>query len=126
MPKNDLKKTVLVVDDDLALQTILLDKLLSLDLSATAVATGIEALQSVKASKPDLILLDIMLKGNLNGFDVLEELKKSEDSKHIPVIVLTNLEGEQKSALNIGAIDYIEKANISLDDVILKVKNVLQ
>jgi DNA-binding response OmpR family regulator len=90
------------------------------------VSTGADALQRVKTNKPDLILLDIMLKGNLNGFDVLEELKKAEDSRHIPVIVLTNLEGEQKSALNVGAIDYIEKTDISIDEIILKIKNILQ
>lgn len=126
MPTSNTRKSVLVVDDDQSLQTILLDKLNAQGLVATAVSTGADALQAVKTTQPNLILLDIMLKGNLNGFDVLEELKKSASSKHIPVIVLTNLEGEQKSALNIGAIDYMEKTGISIDEIILKVKNVLQ
>lgn len=125
MPNNQ-RKTVLVVDDDVTLQTILLDKLGSQGLAVSVVSTGTDALQQAKTLHPDLILLDIMLKGNMNGFDVLEELKRDQTLHSIPVIVLTNLEGEQKSALNIGAIDYIEKTNISIDDVVLKVKNVLQ
>jgi DNA-binding response OmpR family regulator len=125
MSKPNIPKKVLIVDDDLSLQKILLDELQRLGIAATAVATGEEAFIAAKNQLPDLILLDIMLKGNLNGFDVLEELKRNEMLKPIPVIVLTNLEGERKSALNIGAIDYIEKANISIEEVVLKVKNVL-
>ena len=125
MTKNNQKKSVLIVDDDQSLQDILLDKLNTQGLLATAVATGVDALHAVKTNKPDLVLLDIMLQGNLNGFDVLEELKKGEDSRHIPVIVLTNLEGEQKSALNVGAIDYIVKTDVAIDDIVLKIKNVV-
>ncbi len=120
------QKTVLIVDDDLSLQKILHEQITAQGLSTTSVETGVEALQSAKDHKPDLILLDIMLKGNQNGFDVLEALKKDDDLKHIPVIVLTNLDSEQKSALSIGAIDYIVKANISIDEVVLKIKNMLQ
>ncbi len=125
MPKVSSQKNVLIVDDDLSLQKILLDEMRSQGISASAVATGEEALQAAKTQKPSIILLDIMLKGNLNGFDVLEQLKGSDGLKSIPVIVLTNLEGERRSALNIGAIDYIEKANISIEEVVLKVKNIL-
>lgn len=118
-------KRVLVVDDDLSLQKILTDKLTQSGIQVSAVTTGDDALQAAK-KQPHLILLDIMLKGSKNGFDVLEELKRDPILRPIPVIVLTNLDGEQKSALSIGAVDYIEKTNISIDEVVLKVKNLLQ
>jgi len=120
------KKSVLVVEDDSALQKLLVEKLGEINVDAFGVGTGLQALNHIKSNPPALVLLDIMLPGGMNGFDVLEQLKANETLKEIPVIVLTNLDTEQKTALDIGAIDYIVKTNISLDEVILKVKNQLQ
>ncbi len=64
-----------------------------------------------------------MLPGGMNGFDLLEQIKADSTSKSVPVIVLTNLSTEQKTAYDIGAVDYIVKVNMSLDDIILKIKN---
>ena len=57
----------------------------------------------------------------MDGFDVLEQLKRDEVVKNIPVIVLTNLDSERESALKVGAVDYIVKANASIDQVVEKV-----
>lgn len=126
MPENNSKKKILIVEDDMGLQKILREKLEQLGLAVTSADNGQGALNSVKESVPDLILLDIMLPGGMNGFDVMEQLKKHEIYKSIPVIVLTNLDTEQKTALDIGAIDYIVKPNTSIDDVVLKIKNHIQ
>lgn len=126
MPENNSKKKILIVEDDMGLQKILREKLEQLGLAVTSADNGQGALNSVKESVPDLILLDIMLPGGMNGFDVMEQLKKHEVYKSIPVIVLTNLDTEQKTALDIGAIDYIVKPNTSIDDVVLKIKNHIQ
>jgi len=85
--------------------------------------TGEQGLQIAKQEKPDIILLDIMLKGGINGFDVLEQLKKDRDLFNIPVLMLTNLDSERKLALSIGAVDYLVKANTSIDILLEKVKN---
>lgn len=124
--ENEKKKTVLVVEDDSALSNLLKDKLEGVGLAVVQAGTGQQALARVKEKHADLILLDIMLPGGINGFDVLEQLKANPILKEIPVIVLTNLDTEKKTALEIGAIDYIVKANISLDEVVLKIKNQLQ
>jgi len=57
---------------------------------------------------------------------VLEALKRNPDSKPIPVIVLTNLDGEEASAKQIGAADYIVKANIEVDVLVERIKNMLK
>jgi DNA-binding response OmpR family regulator len=120
------KKTILIVEDDSGLQSILKEKLEQMDLVVNQAFNGQQALSRIKEERPDIMLLDIMLPGGMNGFDVLEQVKANPALKDVPVIVLTNLDTEQKTAMDIGAIDYIVKANISLDEVVLKIKNHLQ
>lgn len=79
--------------------------------------TGIEGVSFAVRQKPEVIILDIMLGGDLNGFDVLRELRLHSESKGIPVIVLTNLEDQEKSALSAGAVACFVKANISIDKI---------
>jgi CheY-like chemotaxis protein/anti-sigma regulatory factor (Ser/Thr protein kinase) len=73
---------------------------------------GEKAIESVKDSKPDLIILDLMMP-NVSGFDVIEFLKAGEDTKEIPIIVLTgkDLTREQIGALN-GRVEKIVKKGI--------------
>ncbi len=118
-----LKKKVLIVEDNTSLSHILTDKITGLGVEVITAQTGQEALTIIKKEKLNLILLDIMLPGGMNGFDLLEQIKADSTSKSVPVIVLTNLSTEQKTAYDIGAVDYIVKANMSLDDIILKIKN---
>jgi CheY-like chemotaxis protein len=119
-------KKVLLVEDDVALQKILSEKISSLGASVSVSATGQDGLAKIKSELPNLILLDIMLPGGMNGFDVLESIKKDPTTKNIPVLVLTNLDTEQKTAMDIGAAGYFVKTNISLDEIVLKVKNLLE
>lgn len=124
--KIENKKSVMVVEDDESLQKLIIDKLAENEIPAFGVTTGAQALSRVRSAPPGLIVLDIMLPGGMNGFDVLEQLKANPILKPIPVIVLTNLDTQQKTALDIGAVDYIVKSNISLEEVILKIKNNLR
>jgi two-component system phosphate regulon response regulator PhoB len=120
------KKEILVVEDNINLRKLIVEKLENEGFVTSVAETVQHARQVVKDSKPDLILLDIMLPGGMNGFDFLEEIKRNPALKTIPVIVLTNLSTEDKTAMEIGATDYIVKSNISLEEVALKVKNHLQ
>jgi len=72
--------------------------------------TGNEALEKVKTEHTDLILLDIVLPG-MSGFDVLVELKKSDITRSIPVIIITGRTNpdEEVKGLMLGAVDYILK-----------------
>ncbi len=121
-----MAKKVLVIEDDLKTQRVYYQRLSDEGYGVVLAATGSEAISSVKGQKPDLIILDIMLPGGMNGFDVLEQLKKDEVMKKIPVVVLTNLDTEAKVAKQIGAEGYLVKANVSIEDVIVEINQYLK
>lgn len=88
---------------------------------------GAAGLSMVKKEKPDFVLLDIILPG-LDGFSVLEEVKKDKSTKNIPVIMLTNLgtEDDKAKGIKMGALDYLVKASLTpgqVSDVIKKAIN---
>jgi two-component system phosphate regulon response regulator PhoB len=118
-----MKKKILLIDDDTDTQKIYSEKLGSEGFEVVGKMTGNEGLAYAKTTKPDLVLLDIMLPGSLNGFDVLESFKKDDELKKIPVLILTNIGGQEKPALEIGADDYIVKANTDLNQIVEKVKS---
>lgn len=124
--QDETKKKILLVEDDSTILKPLNDKLTGLGYDVVHAQTGQQAINRIRSQPPDLVLLDIMLPEGMNGFDVLEYIKKAPNLKSIPVIVLTNLDSEQKSALQIGAADYLIKSNISLDNLVLKIKSYLQ
>jgi DNA-binding response OmpR family regulator len=115
-------KRILIIEDNPDISHIYSEKLKFAGFDVTTVGDGKTGLVEAHANPPDIILLDIMLPNNMNGFDVLEEIKKDKDLKKIPVIMLTNLDTEKKTALNIGATDYIIKASLQLQELVDKVK----
>ncbi len=112
---------ILIVEDDSQLQIIYQKKLSREGNDVYVATTGQEGLQLAKSNIPDIILLDVMLPGGQNGFDVLEQIKRDPHLSHIPILILTNLDTEQETAMSIGASDYIIKANTSLDEMVQKV-----
>jgi two-component system alkaline phosphatase synthesis response regulator PhoP len=117
-----MNKKVLLIEDDLDIQRIYTEKLINNGFDVILALDASNGLQSARSEKPSLILLDIMLPGKMNGFELLEMLKKDDSLKKIPIIVLTNLDTEKKQALDIGANDYLVKANTSLEYLLTKVR----
>ncbi len=74
------------------------------------VEDGEQALDSVRREYPDLILLDLLMP-KVDGFEVLKEVKGNEETKHIPIIVLTAKaeEEDRQRAMDLGADDYMTK-----------------
>ena len=104
------KKQILVIDDEL---DMLMAIKLRLEASGYEVATatdGLEGLNAARKLKPDLIILDIMLP-KMNGYKVSRFLKFDEEYKHIPVIMLTALSGDEDRTTGVetGANAYITK-----------------
>jgi len=101
------KESVLIVDDDPA-NLMALFHILRSNYNILTAADGISALEKINKFKPDLILLDIIMP-EMNGFEVLTELKKSDKTKSIPVIFITGLSDNESEGLALGAVDYIRK-----------------
>ncbi|MFZ6035548.1 MAG: response regulator transcription factor [Patescibacteria group bacterium] len=117
---------ILLVEDEQALLKIYSNKLRKSGFEVSVAITGDEALRKAQAEHPDIILLDLILPGK-DGFMVLEELKKQEYTKDIPVVILSNL-GQQSDVERgkaLGAIDYLVKADVGLMDLVEKVKQYL-
>lgn len=120
-------KTILFIEDERALHTMLGDVLAKEGYKMISAFDGQVGLESAKKEKPDLILLDLILP-KMHGFDVLENLKKDEATKNIPVIVFTNLEGlgEIERAISLGAASYLVKSEYTVDDLLEKIKNIFK
>ena len=85
---DDAQKTVLIVEDNELNMKLFNDLLETQGYKVVQVDNGTDALGVVKASRPDLILMDIQLPGQ-SGLDVTKEIKADETTKHIPVIAVT-------------------------------------
>jgi DNA-binding response OmpR family regulator len=120
-------KTVLFIEDESAMQNVLGAALEKEEFTVLQSLNGEDGLRLAKSEHPDIILLDLILPKK-DGFEVLKELKANEETKDIPVIILTNLEGSKDvdKALELGATTYLIKASYELADVIKKIRETLQ
>ncbi len=123
---SEVKKKILVVEDDLDLSKLVLLKLTQEGFEAISAQTGSEALDYVKNQKPDLILLDILLP-DIDGLSVLNEIANNTTTKDLPVIILSNLadQGSFEQAAAIGHYDYLVKATTDLNVLVQKIRDKL-
>ena len=108
---------VLIVDDIPANVRLLQAKLEAEYYEVLTAHDGREAIRLAESAQPDIILLDVMMPG-IDGFVVCRELKDSAETCHIPIILLTALDGrdDRLSGLEAGADDFLTKP---VDDVLL-------
>jgi DNA-binding response OmpR family regulator len=119
---DDLKKTILIVEDNFELQNFL-KQLLSDEYNILAAEDGAEGFEVAKRQFPDIILSDIMMP-NLNGVELCKKLVEDKQTKHIPIIVLTakNSTHAKLEALESGAIEFLQKP-FNIKELQLKIKN---
>lgn len=118
---------VLIVEDDQLIQRMY-SKIFTFEKYEVITASdGEEGLEKARATKPTIILLDVMMP-KMNGMQVLEKLKADPDTKHIPVIILSNLAGENdiETALSKGAVKYIIKSEYDPKEVADMVEEVIK
>lgn len=122
-----MKKKLVVIEDDKFILKALEIKLQEIGVKILIANDGTSGLKMVQDEKPDLVLLDLILP-KMHGFDVLENLKNNEETKNIPVIIITNLgqESEEEKGRKLGALDYFVKANTDLEVLVSKVVEVLK
>jgi DNA-binding response OmpR family regulator len=113
---------ILIVEDEDVLMKVLKEKFEEDKFEVAVARDGEAALPLAKKFKPDLILLDILLPKK-NGLEVLEGLKADDDLQNVPVIMLSNLDEDDKikQALKLGAVDYMIKTQHPINEVVEKV-----
>lgn len=119
-------KTILVIDDDETIRTVVDAVLKQHDLSPVLASSGEEGLNIARTVPPDGIVLDRKMPG-MDGDQVLKELKEDPETAHIPVIMLTskNRITDVSECLELGACDYIVKP-FDHDNFIIRVHNMLK
>ena len=123
---NDQPRRILLVEDDRFLRKAAETTLKQQGYTVITAADGEEALRVARSAPPDLILLDVIMP-KLNGFQVLDALKKDPTTAHIPVIILSNLgqDRDVQQAMEAGATAYYIKADLSLQALVQRVGEAL-
>ena len=106
---------ILLVEDNLLNQKVVIYNLKKFNLDIIAVTNGVDAIDNVKNTKFDLILMDIMLPG-MNGFEITVEIRKYEkdlgiDDNKVPIIALTanTYDNDRYKCIEAGMNDYLSK-----------------
>ena len=119
-----MKKKIYIVDDDEFLTSMYNLSIHGPDREVKIMHDGEAAIAAIDVQQPDLLILDLLMP-KLDGFGVLEYVKKKGYS--FPIIILSNIEDamDREKCLKIGAKDYYSKNNTDLDDLAEKVNKQL-
>lgn len=118
---------ILIAEDDKYLANAYRVKLTKAGFDVKIALDGQEAIDMLANFAPDIIILDVVMPKK-DGFATLEELKKNSQWKLIPVIIASNLGQKEdiERGLSLGANDFIVKSELSLNNLIEKIKTMLQ
>jgi DNA-binding response OmpR family regulator len=119
-------KKVLIIEDEAFICRAYKDGLTRAGFEVVVAHDGKEGMEKLKSEKPDLVLLDLVMPV-MDGFNVLEVVGADKIFKKTPIIVLSNLgqESDIKKSKELGAKDFLVKADHSMKDVIATVKKYL-
>jgi DNA-binding response OmpR family regulator len=114
---------VTIIEDDDFLRSLAVTKLQKEGMHVTTASNGEEGLTVIESEKPEIIILDLMLP-TMSGFEVLEQMQKKGLLKTMKVVVFSNLGDDEDitKCMDLGATDYLVKANFTLDELVQKVK----
>lgn len=120
------KKKILLVEDDETLAMVYQQRLELEGFEVKHSVNGEQALSDAVEFKPDLVLLDVMMP-KLNGFDVLDILRNSPQTRNVHIIMLTALSQpkDAERARELGADDFLVKSQVVIGDVVTRIKHEL-
>jgi len=120
-----MKKKLLWLEDDALLGQILGKSLQATEFELIHVKDGVEAVKVLKEIVPDVVMVDLLVPGEIDGFGVLVEMNLDPRLKNVPKIVLSNLSNQADidRARSLGANTFIVKAASSIDLIITEVRN---
>lgn len=125
-PAGNGKKRLLLVEDEAVISELLRERLTAAGYEVAIAQDGMSGLALIRDMRPDLVLLDMLLPG-MNGFQVLEKMKKEGLLPAIPVLIISNSGQpfELERALRLGVRDYLIKVNFDPREVLERVENIL-
>ena len=125
-PRKNQRYTLLLVDDDPEILTLLQTKFKEEPFDVFTAAEGASALSLIRTQKPDLIVLDVRMPG-LSGLEICRFLKADRKTREIPIIILSARSDEIDRVLGLefGADDYVTKP-FNSRELILRIHNVLR
>lgn len=111
-----MKKTILIVDDSKEIREIVKTTLDADLFKVYEASNGSRAIESAKKYKPDLIIMDVIMPGQIDGIDAITQIKNSDELNDCQIIVLTGSEQDRKEdGLAAGAVDFVYKPFSPLD-----------
>ena len=118
--------TILVVDDSFTTRTLETSILETHGYRVRVAVDGLEALTILRSEKIDLVITDIQMP-RLDGFGLLEEIKKDQRLTHLPVIIVSSVDRreDQQRGLSLGADAYIVKRKFDHQDLLLTIEQIL-
>ena len=117
------KSKILLVEDDESLSNVYVTRFEAEGFDIRRVGNGEDALAACINYQPDIVLLDIMMP-KVDGFDVLDILRNTNQTKDLKIIILSALsqEMDMDKAMKLGADDYLVKSEVTIADVVQKVR----
>ncbi len=121
------KKVIFIIEDDPALVAAYQVKFQQEGYTLQVATDGKIAMDALPGPIPDIVLLDLMLP-EVSGFEVLTAMRKDERWRNVPVIIMTNLSDDKdvKQGKDLGASDYLIKANMNIKDIVDRVNQELK
>lgn len=122
-----MDKKVLIIEDDHFLSSLMKARLEKEGFSTMQAFDGEEAFNLLKQNKPDLIVMDLIMP-KVSGFELLENISVDPQISRVPVMVLSNLgqDSDIDKVKRLGATQYFVKVQTSIDDLVVKVKELLK
>lgn len=117
---------ILLIEDNRFLRRACEIGLAARGFSVTSAVDGQDGVERALAERPDLILLDLVMP-RMNGLEALRALRQADETRQIPVLVVSNSPREQflDEVTRLGAVGYLVKANLRLDDLANHITGVL-
>jgi CheY-like chemotaxis protein len=121
------KKKLLWIEDDELMIDLIDRKFSGKDFDLVNVNSGKVAVKTIEREMPDVIVLDLILP-EVDGFEILDILKKNDKTKNIPIILFSNLGSDEdiEKGQRLGAAKFLVKANADLDDVRREIMTVIE
>ncbi len=120
------EKSILLVEDEPLLATLLKQRIEKEGIKVIVARDGEEGLEMLRNEKPTLVLLYVILP-KMSGFEMMEMMKNDPSIQKVPIIITSNLgqEADIEKGKLLGAIGHFVKAQVSIEEVVKKIKEFL-